>query len=80
MSHTHLSFANRVTIQTLLAEKYFLRQIARRLNCSPSTILYERNRGQASLYHDKVHRYKAEQGQAEYKNHRSNCGRKSEAL
>ena len=47
----HLSFEERVVIQTRLKDGYSIRAIARELGCSPSTISYEVKRGTVSLYH-----------------------------
>ena len=55
----HLSFEERVIIQTRIKDGFSLRAIARELGCSPSTIRYEVKRGTASLYHVKQRRYKA---------------------
>ncbi len=49
----HLSFEERVVIQTRLKDGYSIRAIARELGCSPSTISYEVKRGTVSLYHGK---------------------------
>ncbi|KRM40141.1 IS1470, transposase [Lactobacillus hamsteri DSM 5661 = JCM 6256] len=76
----HLSFEQRVIIQTRLNDGFSLRAIARELDCSPSTISYEVKRGTVLLYHDKKKRYKAEHGDKVYHSHRQNCGRKSDFL
>lgn len=34
----HLTFENRVVIQTRLRDKWSIRRIARELNCSPNTV------------------------------------------
>ena len=47
----HLSFEERVVIQTRLKDGCSIRAIARELGCSPSTISYEVRRGTVSLYH-----------------------------
>lgn len=60
---THLSLEERVIIQTRLKDHCSLRSIAREIGCSPSTIHYEIKRGAVKLYHGKVKRYKAQQGQ-----------------
>src|SRR5690625_6058674 len=72
----HLSFENRVEIQTLRKEGYSMRAIARKLNCSPSTIKYEIDRGTVTLYNGNVKRYHAKAGQEAYNRHRLNSGRK----
>ena len=76
----HLSFEERVVIQTRLKDGYSIRAIARELGCSPSTISYEVKRGTVSLYHGKQQRYKAEHGQSVYQINRRHCGRKSDFL
>ena len=77
---THLSLEERVIIQTRLKDHCSLRSIAREIGCSPSTIHYEIKRGAVKLYHGKVKRYKAQQGQSVYQNNRRYCGRKSDFL
>ncbi|MCT3414583.1 helix-turn-helix domain-containing protein, partial [Lactobacillus helveticus] len=62
----HLSFEERVIIQTRLKDGCSIRAIARELSCSSSTISYEVRRGTVSLYHGKQKRYKADQGQSVY--------------
>ena len=76
----HLSFEQRVVIQTRIKDGFSLRAIARELDCSPSTISYEVKRGTVLLYHGKQKRYKAQQGDKAYQIHRKNCGRKSDFL
>ena len=46
----HLSFEQRVIIQTRLKDGCSIRAIARELCCSPSTISYEVRRGTVTLY------------------------------
>ena len=75
----HLSFEERVIIQTRLKDGCSIRAIARKLG-SPSTISYEVRRGTVSLYHGKQKRYKADQGQSVYQINRRHCGRKSAFL
>ena len=76
----HLSFEERVIIQTRIKDGFSLRAIARELGCSPSTISYEVKRGTVSLYHGKQSRYKADHGQSVYQANRYHCGRKSDFL
>ena len=76
----HLSFEERVIIQTRLKDGCSIRAIARELGCSPSTISYEVRRGTVSLYHGKQKRCKADQGQSVYQINRCHCGRKSAFL
>ena len=80
MDCKHLSFEERVVIQTRLKYGCSIRAIARELSCSPSTISYEVKRGTVSLYHGKQQRYKAEHGQGVYQINRRHCGRKSDFL
>ena len=70
---THLSLEERVIIQTRLKDHCSLRSIAREIGCSPSTIHYEIKRGTVKLYHGNIKRYKAQQGQSVYQNHRQHC-------
>lgn len=76
----HLSFEERVIIQTRIKDGFSLRAIARELGCSPSTISYEVKRGTVFLYHGKQKRYKADHGQSVYQANRYHCGRKSDFL
>ena len=76
----HLSFEERVIIQTRIKDGFSFRAIARELGCSPSTISYEVKRGTVSLYHGKQSRYKADHGQSVYQANRYHCGRKSDFL
>ena len=76
----HLSFKERVIIQTRIKDGFSLRAIARELGCFPSTISYEVKRGTVSLYHGKQRRYKADHGQSVYQANRYHCGRKSDFL
>ena len=68
----HLTIEERILIEIRKKEKKSNRAIARELNCSPSTIANELKRGEVSLYHGHVSRYKAKVGQAAYKAHREN--------
>lgn len=76
----HLSFEQRVIIQTRLNDGRSIRAIARELCCSPSTISYEVRRGTVTLYRGKQKRYKADHGQSVYQTNRRHCGRKSDFL
>ena len=76
----HLSFEQRVIIQTRLKDGCSIRVIARELRRSPSTISYEVRRGTATLYRGKQKRYKADHGQSVYQTNRRHCGRKSDFL
>lgn len=59
----HLSFEERVIIQTRLNDKHSPNKIAAELGCSPNTVRNEIKRGTIHLYNGKVARYKAEAGQ-----------------
>ena len=48
----HLTFENRVVIQTRLRDKWSIRRIARELNCSPNTVRNELERGKVLLYNN----------------------------
>ena len=48
----HLTFENRVVIQTRLRDKWSIRRIARELNCSPNTARNELERGKVLLYNN----------------------------
>ncbi|KJY60002.1 Transposase [Lactobacillus kimbladii] len=76
----HLALTDRVTIQIMHEQGQSLRQIARALNCSPTTVKYELERGQISLYHGKRYRYDAQEAQRRYQIRRLNCGRKQAFL
>ena len=76
----HLSFEERVIIQTRLKDGRSLCAIARELHHYPSTIRYEVKRGSIELYHGKIKRYKAAHGHDIYQAHRKNCGCKSDFI
>ena len=76
----HLALQDRVIIQVLRSQGQSLRQIAASLNCSPTTVKYELERGQIALYHGKRHRYDAQVAQRRYQIRRLNCGRKQAFL
>lgn len=59
----HLTFEERVLIQTRLKDGYSKRAIAREIGCSPATICNEMKRGTVPLYTGNVFRYKASVGQ-----------------
>ena len=48
----HLTFENRVVIQTRLRDKWSICRIARELNCSPNTVRNELERGKVLLYNN----------------------------
>ena len=76
----HLALTDWVTIQIMHEQSQSLRQIAASLNCSPTTVKYELERGQISLYHGKRYRYDAQAAQRRYQIRRLNCGRKQAFL
>lgn len=72
----HLTFKERVIIETRLKDGWSRRRIARELNCSPSTVTNEIERGEVLLYKGKVKRYKAKAGQQQYEENRIGSCRK----
>ena len=72
----YLALQDRVIIQVLRSQGQSLRQIARALSCSPTTVKYELESGQISLYHGKRYRYDAQVAQKRYQIRHLNCGRK----
>lgn len=60
----HLSYEERIVIQTRLKDGWTPNRIAREIGCAPNTV---RKRGTVSLYRGNVFRYKASAGQATYK-------------
>ena len=76
----HLTFEERVIIQTRLKDKYSLRRIAHEIGCAVNTIRNEIKRGTVLLYNGKIERYRAMDGQSVYEVHRENCGRKYAAI
>ena len=53
---------------------------AKEIGCAPNTVRNEIRRGNFSLYHGNVQRYKAKVGQAAYEEHRLACGRRMDSL
>ena len=76
----HLSFEERVIIQTRLNDKYSPNKIATELGCSPNTVRNEIKRGIVYLYNGKVARYKADAGQKAYEENRANSCRRCEYI
>ncbi len=78
----HLKFEERCTIKTLRKLGYSLRAIAKVVNCSPSTVLYElkRGTGQRIGSRGRFPEYSAKRGQCSYQINRSRCHRKAVAL
>ena len=71
----HLSFEERVIIQTRLKDAWSPNRIAEELGRAPNTIRNEIKRGTVLLYNGKVSRYKASAGQQTYEYNRRNCCR-----
>lgn len=76
----HLSFEERVIIQTRLNDKHSPNKIAAELGCSPNTVRNEIKRGTIYLYNGKVARYKADAGQKVYEENRANSCRRCEYI
>lgn len=76
----HLTFEERIIIQTRLRDKQSYRSIAREIGCCVNTIRNEVKRGKVLCYNGKVERYRAADGQSTYEAHRENCGRKCDAV
>ena len=76
----HLTFEERVIIQTRLRDKQSYRSIAREIGCCVNTVRNEVKRGKVLCYNGKVERYRAADGQSTYETHRENCGRKCDAI
>lgn len=71
----HLTFEERVIIQTRLRDGWKANRIAREIGCAPNTIRNEIKRGTVALYRGNVFRYKAKAGQAAYEQNRVSCCR-----
>jgi len=76
----HLTFEDRVLIQTRLKDGWKANRIAKEIGCSPNTIRNEIKRGTLALYNGKVFRYKATAGQAAYEQNRQACCRHYDLL
>ena len=76
----HLSFEERVIIQTRLKDNWSPNKIAAELGRAPNTIRNEIKRGTVMLYNGHVFRYKAAAGQDAYEQNRQNCCRHYELL
>ena len=76
----HLTFEERVIIQTRLRDNQSYRSIAREIGCCVNTVRNEVKRGKVLCYNGKVERYRAADGQSTYEAHRENCGRKCDAI
>lgn len=73
----HLTFEERVIIQTRLRDGWSPPQIAKEIGCAPNTVRNEIRRGKVLLYNGKHEGYRAVNGQDIYKANRENCGRTS---
>lgn len=71
----HLTFEERVIIQTRLKDKWSPNRIAKELGCSSNTVRNEIKRGTVALYNGNVMRYKAKAGQDAYEKNRQVCCR-----
>ena len=76
----HLSFEERVVIQTRLKDGWSPNKIAREIGCAPNTVRNEIKRGTVALYRGNVLRYKAKAGQAAYEKNREACCRHHDLL
>ncbi|MCH4005600.1 MAG: helix-turn-helix domain-containing protein [Eubacterium sp.] len=76
----HLTFEERVIIQTRHKDGWSANRIAKELGCAPNTIRNELRRCTVILHHGKIQRYKASQGQKAYEQNRTNCCRHYERL
>lgn len=76
----HLSFEQRVLIQTRLKDGWSANRIAGEIGCAPNTVRNEIKRGTVTLYKGNIHRYKAAAGQAAYRKNRQVCCRHYEFL
>ena len=77
---SHISFEDRVLIQTRLKDHWTPNRIAKEIGCAPNTVRNEIKRGTVSLYNGTVLRYKATAGQKAYESNRQNCCRHYELL
>lgn len=71
----HLNFEDRCIIKVFRKLKYSMRRIADKLNCSPSTIMYElrRDTGERNGARGRFPEYSARRGQNRYEANRSCC-------
>ena len=69
----HLTFEERVIIQTRWNDGWNINQISKEIGCSYNCIKTEIARGMTPLYNGKVMRYKARTGQMVYELNRSKC-------
>ena len=66
----HISFEERVVIQTRLKDGWTPNRIAGELGRAPKTVRNEIKRGTVTLYRGNIFRYKAKVGQAAYQKNR----------
>lgn len=71
----HLTFENRVLIQTRLKDGWSPNRIAKEIGCAPNTVRNEFKRGTVALYKGNLLRYKATAGEAAYDENRKACCR-----
>lgn len=76
----HLTYEERVLIQTRIKDGCSPVRIAKEIGCAPNTVRNEIKRGTVMLYNGKVERYKASKGQAVYKHNRGGCRRHYERM
>lgn len=76
----HLSYEDRVLIQTRLKDGWTPNKIAGEIGCAPNTVRNEIKRGTVALYRGNVFRYKANAGQAAYEQNREACCRHYDLL
>lgn len=76
----HLSFEERVIIQTRRKDNLSINKIAAELRRAPNTIRNEIKHGTVMLYNGRVARYKASVGQEAYEKNRINSCRRCEYL
>ena len=71
----HLTFEERCVIKVLHKQKKSLRFIAKEINCSPSTVMYELHRGTTERKGNRGRKpeYSAKRGEAAYRTNRSRC-------
>ena len=77
---SHLSFEERVIIETRLKDNWSPNRIAKELSRASNTIRNEIKRGTVTLYNGHVQRYKAKIGQEAYEKNRQACGRHFDLL
>lgn len=76
----HLTYEERVIIQIRTKEGWSPNRIATEIGCASNTVRNELKRGMVDLYNGHVQRYKANQGQKIYEEHRSHCCRHYDRL